>query len=313
MRGHMGASPSPSAASQSSTATPSATCCSCAAPCRAGQRHRRRQEEATDACRPRRRPIVGGGARPSSPTDVFGARAATSPSSTRSVRPSWPRAARAPTSTKTRGQVAGGGAKPWRQKGTGRARQGTTRAPQWAGGGVVFGPQPRTYGGKVNRKACLQGAPIALSVHAARGSLGVFDGAFDAPRRRTAAELWPAWRRGRPLVVVDRRGRGRARPARSATCEAAPRRRRPSARSRSPDASCWAARAIVRRAKAALEELAEAGARHERRSPRRHPRAGHVREELPARREHNVHVPRHADAHKTQIRQAVEDIFERHA
>ena len=55
--------------------------------------------------------------------------------------------------TKTRAMVAGGRSKPWRQKGTGRARAGTTRAAQWTGGGVVFGPQPRNYTGKVNRKA----------------------------------------------------------------------------------------------------------------------------------------------------------------
>jgi len=56
--------------------------------------------------------------------------------------------------TKTRGQVAGGASKPWRQKGTGRARAGTTRSPLWKGGGVVFGPHPREYGVKMNRKAC---------------------------------------------------------------------------------------------------------------------------------------------------------------
>src|SRR5215475_4735150 len=55
--------------------------------------------------------------------------------------------------TKTRGMVSGGSSKPWRQKGTGRARAGTTRAPHWTGGGVVFGPSPRNYTGKVNRKA----------------------------------------------------------------------------------------------------------------------------------------------------------------
>ena len=58
-------------------------------------------------------------------------------------------------STKTRGVVRGGGAKPWRQKGTGRARQGSIRAPHWTGGGVAFGPTPRTHGGKVNRKALM--------------------------------------------------------------------------------------------------------------------------------------------------------------
>ena len=72
-------------------------------------------------------------------------------------------------STKTRGLVAGGRAKPWRQKGTGRARAGTTRAPNWTGGGVVFGPHPRSYTGKVNRKARVKALRIALSAHAHGG------------------------------------------------------------------------------------------------------------------------------------------------
>jgi len=81
-------------------------------------------------------------------------------------------AARAGThSTKTRAEVAGGGAKPWRQKGTGRARAGTTRAPQWTGGGVVFGPHPRSYVAKVNRKARLKALRIALSAHVTSGSM----------------------------------------------------------------------------------------------------------------------------------------------
>ena len=65
--------------------------------------------------------------------------------------------------------MAGGRAKPFRQKGTGRARQGTTRAAQFAGGGVVFGPQPRSYTVKVNRKAYLKARKMALSLHAAYG------------------------------------------------------------------------------------------------------------------------------------------------
>jgi large subunit ribosomal protein L4 len=105
--------------------------------------------------------------------------------------------------TKTRGMVAGGGAKPWRQKGTGRARQGTTRAPQWTGGGVVFGPQPRNHTGKVNRKARLKAIRIALSAHAADGTLAVIDaGKLADPRTRAAAELLSGWRSERPLVVV---------------------------------------------------------------------------------------------------------------
>src|SRR3954469_25667320 len=84
--------------------------------------------------------------------------------------------------TKTRGLVSGGGAKPYRQKGTGRARQGSTRSPQFAGGGVVFGPHPRHYTVKVNRKARRAALRCALSLHAGRGSLGVLDVSnFDAP------------------------------------------------------------------------------------------------------------------------------------
>ncbi len=104
-------------------------------------------------------------------------------------------------STKTRGQVAGGRAKPWRQKGTGRARQGTTRASQWRGGGTTFGPQPRSYHLKVNRKAYRRARAIALSLHAARGTVAAFDaGAFEAPRTRDAVALVSDV--ARPLVVV---------------------------------------------------------------------------------------------------------------
>ena len=104
--------------------------------------------------------------------------------------------------TKTRGEVAGGRAKPFRQKGTGRARQGTNRAAQFAGGGVVFGPQPRSYAVKVNRKAYLKARRMALSLHAASDSIGVFDAGFDAPRTKDAIALMAKWREDRPLVVV---------------------------------------------------------------------------------------------------------------
>ena len=80
-------------------------------------------------------------------------------------------------STKTRGEVSGGGAKPWRQKGTGRARAGSSRSPVWTGGGIVFGPTPRHYTVKVNRKARRAALRSALSVHAERESLAVFDAA----------------------------------------------------------------------------------------------------------------------------------------
>src|SRR5215210_1292834 len=77
--------------------------------------------------------------------------------------------------TKTRGMVRGGGAKPWRQKGTGRARAGSSRSPIWTGGGTVFGPSPRHYTVKVNRKARRAALRSALSVHAARESIAILD------------------------------------------------------------------------------------------------------------------------------------------
>jgi large subunit ribosomal protein L4 len=106
--------------------------------------------------------------------------------------------------TKTRGLVSGGGAKPYRQKGTGRARQGSIRSPQFAGGGVVFGPQPRHYTVKVNRKARRAALRCALSVHAERESLYGLDAAgFDAPSSKQASELIADRRRGSVLVVLD--------------------------------------------------------------------------------------------------------------
>ena len=96
--------------------------------------------------------------------------------------------------TKTRGEVSGGGAKPWRQKGTGRARAGSSRSPVWTGGGTVFGPQPRHYTAKVNRKARRAALRSALSVHAERESLAVFDAtAFNAPSTKQAIELLDGW------------------------------------------------------------------------------------------------------------------------
>jgi large subunit ribosomal protein L4 len=107
-------------------------------------------------------------------------------------------------STKTRGEVRGGGAKPWRQKGTGRARQGSIRAPQFAGGGTVFGPSPRSYTVKVNRKARRAALRSALSIHAERGSVFGLDAeAFDAPSTKTASELIADRRGGSVLVVLS--------------------------------------------------------------------------------------------------------------
>ena len=106
-------------------------------------------------------------------------------------------------STKTRGQVSGGGAKPWRQKGTGRARAGSTRSPLWAGGGTVFGPTPRHYTVKVNRKARRAALRSALSVHAERESLAVFDAAtFEQPATSQAADLLLDWEAPTPTLVL---------------------------------------------------------------------------------------------------------------
>jgi large subunit ribosomal protein L4 len=106
-------------------------------------------------------------------------------------------------STRTRGKVRGGGAKPWRQKGTGRARAGSVRSPLWAGGGTVFGPAPRHYTVKVNRKARRAALRSALSLHAGRESLALVDAsAFTEPSTAQAAEALEGWREPQPLLVV---------------------------------------------------------------------------------------------------------------
>jgi large subunit ribosomal protein L4 len=114
-------------------------------------------------------------------------------------------AARAGTKgTKSRGLVAGGRSKPWRQKGTGRARAGTTRAPHWTGGGVAFAPGMRSFEVKVNRKARRSAFKGVLSDHAANGTLAILDGSgFDAPSTRKAAELVSGWGERPTLVVVN--------------------------------------------------------------------------------------------------------------
>ena len=103
---------------------------------------------------------------------------------------------------KSRGLVSGGRSKPWRQKGTGRARAGGTRAPHWTGGGAAF--QPRTkFDVKVNRKTRRSALRGALSSHAANGTFGVLDGsAFDGPSTKQAAELLAKWGKEAPVVVV---------------------------------------------------------------------------------------------------------------
>jgi large subunit ribosomal protein L4 len=120
-----------------------------------------------------------------------------------SVRAELAARRRGTASTRTRGEVSGGGAKPWRQKGTGRARAGSNRSPLWTGGGTVFGPSPRSYTFKVNRKARRAALRGALSMHAERGSLAVFDAAvFEEPSTRQAAALLGEWDAVAPTLVV---------------------------------------------------------------------------------------------------------------
>jgi large subunit ribosomal protein L4 len=104
---------------------------------------------------------------------------------------------------KTRGLVSGGRAKPWRQKGTGRARAGTTRAPQFTGGGVAFPPGLRNFEVKVNRKARRAALRGALSNHAANGTLAVLDpSGFEAPSTKQAEALLAGWGKDTPVLIV---------------------------------------------------------------------------------------------------------------
>src|SRR4051794_33087690 len=96
-------------------------------------------------------------------------------------------------STKTRAEVRGGGAKPWRQKGTGRARQGSIRSPQWRGGGVAHGPKPRDYTKKVNKKVVALALKSALSDRAASDRVVVIDSwGIDEPKTKRGVELLTA-------------------------------------------------------------------------------------------------------------------------
>ena len=108
--------------------------------------------------------------------------------------------------TKTRAEVAGGGAKPWRQKGTGRARHGSIRSPQWRGGGVALGPKPRSYRQRTPKKMVRLALRSALSDRAADGRVVVVDGwGFDAPSTKEASAALAALDlTGRILVVLGR-------------------------------------------------------------------------------------------------------------
>lgn len=110
---------------------------------------------------------------------------------------------RGTASTLTRGEVSMTTAKAWRQKGTGRARAGALSVPNRFGGGVAFGPKPRHYGVKVNRKARRRAMRAALSVHAERGSVALLDaGSFETPSTKSAAAALEKWGAARPLLVV---------------------------------------------------------------------------------------------------------------
>jgi large subunit ribosomal protein L4 len=106
-------------------------------------------------------------------------------------------------STKTRSEVRGGGRKPWRQKGTGRARHGSIRSPLWVGGGSVFGPKPRSYVQRINKKVRLSALKSALADKAESGSVFILDG-FDQTKTKAAEEcLKQAGITGRVLVVLE--------------------------------------------------------------------------------------------------------------
>lgn len=107
------------------------------------------------------------------------------------------------SSTKTRGEVRGGGQKPWRQKGTGRARHGSIRSPIWTGGGITFGPKPRDYTQKFPKKMRAQALRSALASKASADGIFVLDGFSEAKTKAAATCLAGAEIEGRVLIVVN--------------------------------------------------------------------------------------------------------------
>jgi large subunit ribosomal protein L4 len=147
-------------------------------------------------------PVLGGSGNVALDDAAFGARF-NGPLVHESVRAELNARRQGTASTKTRGEVSGGGAKPWRQKGTGRARAGSSRNPVWTGGGTVFGPSPRHYTFKVNKKERRAALRSALSVHAERGSIAIIDAsAFDTPSTKRASQLLSGWGAGGSTLVV---------------------------------------------------------------------------------------------------------------
>src|SRR3954452_11919512 len=147
--------------------------------------------------------VLGGTSTATLDDAVFGARF-NGPLVHESVRAELAARRQGTAATKTRGQVRGGGAKPWRQKGTGRARAGSSRSPVWTGGGTVFGPQPRPYTFKVNRQERRTALRSALSLHAVRASLAVLDPKpfSDTPSAKQAAQLVADWGQPKGVLVV---------------------------------------------------------------------------------------------------------------
>ncbi len=148
-------------------------------------------------------PVLGGSEKVELDAGAFGADF-HGPLVHESVRAELAARRRGTHATKTRGQVRGGGAKPWRQKGTGRARAGSSRSPIWTGGGTVFGPQPRSYTFKVNRKERKAALRSALSLHAGRDSLAVLDPApyLQAPSAKQAAAVLAGWAQPAGVLVI---------------------------------------------------------------------------------------------------------------
>jgi len=154
------------------------------------------------AATPTKAPVLGKQSKADLPAEVFGEEFHESLVH-ETARADMAARRRGTASTLGRGEVAMTTAKAWRQKGTGRARAGALSVPHRRGGGAAFGPKPRHYDVKVNRKARRRALRAALSVHAARGTIAVLDGsAFDSPATKQAAEGLEKWGARRPTLVV---------------------------------------------------------------------------------------------------------------
>lgn len=111
-------------------------------------------------------------------------------------------------STKTKGEVSGGGIKPWKQKGTGRARSGSIRSPLWRHGGTVFGPHPRDYSYKVPKKVMKEALKSALALRLKDGALKIYDTLdIDAPKTKSALEILKKAGLDNALIVIEGKNR----------------------------------------------------------------------------------------------------------